>query len=247
MPCGLVIQGRFALVLGSLLRFECMLFWWEWAGAGLICAGFLLGLLLARKRRAGYCATLSAMVLAILGFFWIADWNASGTIQLSIGRWMRGAGDTEVLQATWSRGEVSALLFNYKSTELVPQRDGFRSGLSWWDEQARDLAKPGFGESWWWMAGFRETVWVDRVEFVAPMWFAVAVILVPVGWWFYKARWGIRRARRRVGLCENCGYSRRGIDPMVRCPECGSFPGADRVRLTKSGYCGGGAGWRCCF
>jgi hypothetical protein len=30
-----------------------------------------------------------------------------------------------------------------------------------------------------------------------------------------------RRRRERVGLCDDCGYDRRGIAPDAPCPECG--------------------------
>jgi hypothetical protein len=60
------------------------------------------------------------------------------------------------------------------------------------------------------------TFWVG-----APDWAAFALLsLIPLLWLrrFTRERW--RRQRRRVGLCESCGYDLRGT--RGQCPECGT-------------------------
>lgn len=61
---------------------------------------------------------------------------------------------------------------------------------------------------------------------LTPVWpgFAISVLIWgSVGW---LLTWGIRDLRRwsrhRAGRCLACGYSRTGLPPDSRCPECGS-------------------------
>jgi predicted amidophosphoribosyltransferase len=54
------------------------------------------------------------------------------------------------------------------------------------------------------------------MEWVAPYWAVVGVLLVlPAAWVVGK----LRRRRRIVGVCRTCGYDLRAS--RERCPECG--------------------------
>ncbi len=55
------------------------------------------------------------------------------------------------------------------------------------------------------------------VAMLAPTWFVIAVLLLPMGLW---AILGWRQRRRlKVGHCVNCGYDLRASPD--KCPECG--------------------------
>jgi hypothetical protein len=53
-----------------------------------------------------------------------------------------------------------------------------------------------------------------------PLWMPAAPVLAWSGglWW----RDVLARRRRPVGLCERCGYDRKGIGEGSVCPECGA-------------------------
>lgn len=57
-------------------------------------------------------------------------------------------------------------------------------------------------------------------EIAIPLWPLVAILLVVflVAWRFEA----IARRRHRTGLCENCGYERKGTPETAPCPECGN-------------------------
>ncbi len=69
-------------------------------------------------------------------------------------------------------------------------------------------------------------VWFSRSPFaergVLPLWLPTFAAAVPSTALWYVA---IRRNRRaRARMCELCGYSRIGLNPAERCPECGQTP-----------------------
>jgi len=71
---------------------------------------------------------------------------------------------------------------------------------------------------------------VGSIVFV-PLWIPILILAAPVVL-LWRAD---RRAalRRRAGHCRSCGYSRRGLAPDAKCPECGAAPGAGSVRRGR--------------
>ena len=63
---------------------------------------------------------------------------------------------------------------------------------------------------------------VSRVISV-PLWIVAALAGTPCG--IGMAAAARARRRRRLGRCVACGYDRRGLAPVVACPECGLCSG----------------------
>lgn len=59
-------------------------------------------------------------------------------------------------------------------------------------------------------------------RYFVPLW-APTLLLALVNIWLWRTVL-FASASRRAGLCTNCSYDRRGIDPTSRCPECGALP-----------------------
>jgi hypothetical protein len=66
-----------------------------------------------------------------------------------------------------------------------------------------------------------------------PAWLPI-VVLMPAGVLLLRAHWWRPRRRRRLGLCDTCGYDLRGTPD--RCPECGAA-----TRAAASGQNNGSA------
>jgi hypothetical protein len=62
-----------------------------------------------------------------------------------------------------------------------------------------------------------------------PNWALMAVLgVIPGAWLLGGARWK-RRQRRRLGMCETCGFNLRAHKPGEKCPECGAvIPGSHK-------------------
>ena len=97
----------------------------------------------------------------------------------------------------------------------------------------------------WNAMGFHYADYTTRFSFsterhrvlAVPAWLPI-VVLLPLGVLLLRANWWRPRRRRRLGLCDRCGYDLRGTPE--RCPECGAAVvakenGSARIRTENQG------------
>jgi predicted Zn-ribbon and HTH transcriptional regulator len=148
------------------------------------------------RARAGLKWTLAGLAVAVAALCPLTRWLK--------GQWVVPAGSPTL--GVSMAGE--SLVFNY-------QKDGFGPGLApsqlWWDSGPVQ-----------WNFWFHGQHMPNITQLVIPMWTLAALpglgaLLV----------WRSERPerRRRLGLCLQCGYERRGLAVAAPCPECGAGAG----------------------
>jgi hypothetical protein len=83
----------------------------------------------------------------------------------------------------------------------------------------------------------RGTTWTHFKYVAFPNWFAITVLSLPVLYWLYQRKWGLRRYRRKHNLCQKCGYNLTGTpaapDGSRCCSECGTVNPAPAASSVK--------------
>ena len=153
------------------------------------------------------CILLGALVVA----GWVRSYYVCDSVCRAVPALTRG---TAVTRALYGEGAVRLV--------AVDEYRWLRTGWSYDPvpvSYARSIAATPsasklFGFSYARIGGI-EPGWAVGV----PFWFLLLLAAVFPVWHFGGGRWRLRRERRRLGLCERCGYDLRANSG--RCPECG--------------------------
>lgn len=218
---------------------------WTWAGIGMILL-LVLPLIMGGRYRLPYLATLCLAGICSVIFLWIhnqntpemAGWIAtddtSPVARVNRGiTLLSGASGLGIVYRQHRLGIPSARRAAYaydpdprinaargSPDPRIPKYPGDNMVVG--PSHPIVLRRAGFTIIWRGEPD-RPSISIAHLNLIAfPNWFAISVLSIPVAYWIYKRKWGLRKYRRKHNLCESCGYSLQGLPEPVRCPECGT-------------------------
>ncbi len=182
--------------------------------------------------------TLLSLLLCIVSLvgwvrsFWIADsyfWGTPGELEQLVYSSSGRAGFRKS-EISWGvvRGRVREdgvwreanfrVVADVPPLQLDAGRRYQRRGRSWFETYLHDeRGALGFVHSQRTTAGSNGAI-THETHDAAPYWFLVLIFAIaPL---LGASTWGQRRRRRRLGLCQQCGYDLRGN--IGSCPRCGA-------------------------
>jgi len=209
---------------------------WLWFSIGIGLLLFAIVPLVFRKFRTSYVAATAACGVLIVSFLGVRDHRlyemmglfldidrSSKYSELQLGVESGGGGIGFVFRHTKFSGNAAAHMtaFTYPVIRwnAMPEDSNHPAYPGW---MYRVFDRSGFRLTWHSEPDKQAVSTALLVAGTIPNFFVIGVLTVPIVWWFYKSRWGLRKYRRAHTLCERCGYSLLGLAEPVRCPECGT-------------------------